>query len=279
MSGSIPDVAGVEHEFVDAGGLRTHVAIAGEGPPVLLIHGWPQHWYLWRDVIPLVAPHARVIAPDLRGFGWSDLPRTGYEMDGLKRDMLALLDELGWQEVTIAGHDWGGFVGFLLALDHPDRVKSFLALNVLPPWPARDRRVLRDSWRFLYMPVLACPGLGRRAGRAAAARGLRDSGLDPTEVEAFVSRFRGERGVVTERVYGSFLRRLPQVIRGRYSAADLHVPTRLVFGTRDPVLTARAARDAAAQTDQLELELVDDAGHFVVDEKPELVADRLLALI
>lgn len=279
MSGSIPDVAGVEHEFVDAGGLRTHVAIAGEGPPVLLMHGWPQHWYLWRDVIPLVAPHARVIAPDLRGFGWSDLPRTGYEMDGLKRDMLALLDELGLQEVTIAGHDWGGFVGFLLALDHPDRVKSFLALNVLPPWPARDRRVLRDSWRFLYMPVLACPGLGRRAGRAAAARGLRDSGLDPAEVEAFVSRFRGERGVVTERVYGSFLRRLPQVIRGRYSAADLHVPTRLVFGTRDPVLTARAARDAAAQTDQLELELVDDAGHFVVDEKPELVADRLLALI
>jgi len=246
---------------------------------VLLIHGWPQHWYLWRDVIPLVAPQARVIAPDLRGFGWSDLPRTGYEMDGLKRDMLALLDELGLQEVTIAGHDWGGFVGFLLALDHPDRVKSFLALNVLPPWPARDRRVLRDSWRFLYMPVLACPGLGRRAGRAAAARGLRDSGLDPAEVEAFVSRFRGERGVVTERVYGSFLRRLPQVIRGRYSAADLHVPTRLVFGTRDPVLTARAARDAAAQTDQLELELVDDAGHFVVDEKPELVADRLLALI
>jgi len=279
VSGSIPDVAGVEHEFVDAGGLRTHVAIAGEGPPVLLMHGWPQHWYLWRDVIPLVAPHARVIAPDLRGFGWSDLPRTGYEMDGLKRDMLALLDELGLQEVTIAGHDWGGFVGFLLALDHPDRVKSFLALNVLPPWPARDRRVLRDSWRFLYMPVLACPGLGRRAGRAAAARGLRDSGLDPAEVEAFVSRFRGERGVVTERVYGSFLRRLPQVIRGRYSAADLHVPTRLVFGTRDPVLTARAARDAAAQTDQLELELVDDAGHFVVDEKPELVADRLLALI
>jgi len=279
VSGSIPDVAGVEHEFVDAGGLRTHVAIAGEGPPVLLIHGWPQHWYLWRDVIPLVAPHARVIAPDLRGFGWSDLPRTGYEMDGLKRDMLALLDELGLQEVTIAGHDWGGFVGFLLALDHPDRVKSFLALNVLPPWPARDRRVLRDSWRFLYMPVLACPGLGRRAGRAAAARGLRDSGLDPAEVEAFVSRLRGERGVVTERVYGSFLRTLPKVARGRYSAADLRVPTRLVFGTRDPVLTARAARDAAAQTDQLELELIDDAGHFVVDEKPELVADRLLALI
>ena len=279
MSESIPDVAGVEHEFVDAGGLRTHVALAGEGPPVLLMHGWPQHWYLWREVIPRLAPHARVIAPDFRGFGWSDVPSSGYEMDQLKRDMLALLDELGVQELSIAGHDWGGFVGCLLALEHPERVKSFLALNVIPPWPARDRRVLRDAWRLIYMPLLACPGLGRRLGRAVAARGLRDSGLPDGDVEAFVSRFRGERGRVTERVYGSFLRSLPGFVRGRYSASDLRVPSRLVFGTRDPVLTARSAEDAAAQTELLALELVPDAGHFVVDEKPELVADRLLALI
>jgi len=279
VSESIPDVAGVAHEFVDAGGLRTHVALAGEGPPVLLMHGWPQHWYLWREVIPRLAPHARVIAPDFRGFGWSDVPRSGYEMDQLKRDMLALLDELGVRELSIAGHDWGGFVGWLLALEHPERVKSFLALNVIPPWPARDRRVLRDAWRLIYMPLLACPGLGRRLGRAVAARGLRDSGLPDGDVEAFVSRFRGERGRVTERVYGSFLRSLPGFVRGRYSASDLRVPSRLVFGTRDPVLTARAAEDAAAQTELLELELVPDAGHFVVDEKPELVADRLLALI
>jgi pimeloyl-ACP methyl ester carboxylesterase len=279
VSESIPDVAGVAHEFVDAAGLRTHVALAGEGPPVLLMHGWPQHWYLWREVIPRLAPHARVIAPDFRGFGWSDGPPSGYEMDQLKRDMLALLDELGVQELSIAGHDWGGFVGCLLALEHPERVKSFLALNVIPPWPARDRRVLRDAWRLIYMPLLACPGLGRRLGRAVAARGLRDSGLPDGDVEAFVSRFRGERGRVTERVYGSFLRSLPGFVRGRYSASDLRVPSRLVFGTRDPVLTARAAEDAAAQTELLELELVPDAGHFVVDEKPELVADRLLALI
>ena len=277
MSADIPHVAGVEHEFVDAGGLRTHVALAGDGPPVLLLHGWPQHWYLWRDVIPLIAPHARVIAPDLRGFGWSEAPGTGYDMDQLKRDVLALLDELGVRDFSIAGHDWGGFVGFLLALEHPERVNSFLALNVIPPWPARDRRVLRDSWRFLYMPLLACPGLGRRVGRALAARGLSDSGLDPTDVEAFVSRLSGERGAVTERIYGSFLGTLPGIARGRYSAAGLRVPSRLVFGTRDPVLTARAAQDSAAQTELLELELVPDAGHFVVDEKPELVAERLLA--
>jgi pimeloyl-ACP methyl ester carboxylesterase len=275
VAADIPHVAGVEHRFVDAGGIRTHVALAGEGPPVLLMHGWPQHWFMWRDVIPLVAPHARVIAPDFRGFGWSEVPERGYEKDQLKRDMLALLDELGVDKVSIAGHDWGGYVGFLLALEHSERVRSFLALNVLPPWPSRDRRTALDSWRFLYMPVLATPVLGRRIGRAVAARGLRDSGLSPKEVDAFVGRL----GEVTERLYGRFLRGLPALARGRYSAAGFHVPTKLVFGVRDPVLTTRAAKDAAAQGNSIELELVPDAGHFVVDMKPELVADRLLALI
>ncbi len=132
---------------------------------MLLLHGWPQHWYLWRDVIPLVAPHARVIAPDLRGFGWSDVPKSGYEKDQLMRDVLALLDELGDREGHVAGHDWGGYVGFLLALEHPERVERLLAVNVLPPWPARDTKVTLDAWRFLYMPVLSTPGLGR-LGRA-----------------------------------------------------------------------------------------------------------------
>jgi pimeloyl-ACP methyl ester carboxylesterase len=279
VSDGIPHVAGVEHAFVDAGGLRTHVALSGEGTPVLLMHGWPQHWFLWRDVIPRVAPHARVIAPDFRGFGWTDAPHDGYEKDQLKRDILALLDELEVGQVTIAGHDWGGYVGFLLALEHPERVRSFLALNVLPPWPARDRRTALDSWRFAYMPLLAIPGAGRHIGRALAARGLHDSGLDPAAVDAFVRRLQGERGKVTERVYRSFLGELPAVVRGRHSATALSVPTTLVFGVRDPVLTARGARDAAAQTDSMELELVPDAGHFVVDEKPDLVADRLLALL
>ena len=273
MGGHIPDVAGVEHEFVEAAGLRTHVALAGQGPPVLLMHGWPQHWFMWRDVIPLVAPHARVIAPDFRGFGWSEVPEGGYEKDQLKRDMLALLDELGVREFSIAGHDWGGHVGFLLALEQPERVESFLALSILPPWRSRDRRAVLDAWRLAYMPLLATPGLGRRVGRSLAARGL------PVR-DAFLGRLGGERGAATERLYRSFLlRELLPLLRGRFSASDLRVPTKLVVGTRDVVLTARALRDGAAQSDSVDLELVPDASHFVVDERPELVADRLLGLL
>ena len=241
----------------------------------MLLHGWPQHWYLWRDVIPLVAPHARVICPDFRGFGWSEVPGGGYEKDQLMRDVLAILDELGVGEFTLAGHDWGGYVGFLLALEHPARVKGFLALNVLPPWPARDAKLALDAWRFLYMPVLSTPGAGGWVGRTIGPRGIPEDAR-----EAFASRLGGERAQATERLYRTFfLRELPRLLRRRYSAADLRVPTRLVFGQRDVVITTRAVEDAAAQSEMIELELVADATHFVVDEKPELVADRLLALL
>jgi pimeloyl-ACP methyl ester carboxylesterase len=280
VSDGIPHVAGVEHEFVDAGGLRTHVALAGEGPPVLLMHGWPQHWYMWREVIPMVAPHARVIAPDFRGAGWSEVPDGGYEKTQLADDMVALLDELGIDQVTVAGHDWGGYVGFLLALEHPERVKSFLALGILPPWGPRNARATLEAWRFLYQPVLGSPGVGRRAGRLLASRGLRDAGLSDDEVDAFVSRLDGDRGVATEKLYRSFvLRELPGIARGRYSPRDLRVPVELIVGGRDPVATHRVAQDVASQSDRIELELIGDSGHFVVDEKPELVADRVLSLL
>jgi pimeloyl-ACP methyl ester carboxylesterase len=280
VSDGIPHVAGVDHEFVDAGGLRTHVALAGEGPPVVLLHGWPQHWYLWRDVIPLVAPHARAIAPDFRGFGWSEVPEGGYDKVQLARDVLALLDELGIGEVIVAGHDWGGYVGFLLAMEDPDRIKGLLAANILPPWPPRARRVALDSWRFLYQPVLGAPHVGRHAGRAAARRGLADAGLSPAEVDVFVNRLGGERGVAAERLYRTFFfRELPGLTRGRYSPGALRTPTKLVFGQRDQILTTRAVRDVARQSDRIELELVPDATHFVVDEKPGLIADRLLRLL
>jgi pimeloyl-ACP methyl ester carboxylesterase len=280
MTSGMPDVPGVTHRDVKVNGVRIHVAEAGEGPPVLMLHGWPQHWYLWRGVIPLVAPHARAICPDFRGFGWSGVPDAGYEKSQLKRDTLAVLDALGVERFHVAGHDWGGYVAFLLALEDPDRVEGLLALNTLPPWPSREPATALDGWRFAYMPVLATPLIGGRLGRAGAARGLRDAGLGDADVDAFVSRIDGDRARSTEKLYRSFvLRELPALMRRRYRASDLKVPTRIVFGCRDPVVTTRAVKDAAAQTDMADLELVPDAGHFVVDEKPELVADRLLGLL
>jgi pimeloyl-ACP methyl ester carboxylesterase len=279
-SPGFPDVPGVRHRLVDAGGLRMHVAEAGEGDAIVMLHGWPQHWYLWRDVIPLVAPHARVICPDLRGFGWSGVPSSGYDRETMACDVLALLDALELERVRLVGHDWGGWIGFLLCLDEPRRISRFVALSILPPWPSGDPRDVFELWRGAYQVPLALPLLGRRAVQYGAARlALRaaSGAFDEAELDAFTERLKGERAQASERLYRTFLTReaLP-IALGRYAGRVLEVPTLLLVGERDLALPARIARKHAAETAALQLESVADAGHFIVDEKPQLVADRAL---
>jgi len=128
---SMPALAGVEHRFVDVGGVRLHVATAGTGPPLVLLHGWPQHWWCWRHVIGELARHHRVLAPDLRGFGWSDAPAGDYAKSTFAADIVALLDREGIDRAAIIGHDWGGYTAFLLALEFPERVERVLGLDIV----------------------------------------------------------------------------------------------------------------------------------------------------
>jgi pimeloyl-ACP methyl ester carboxylesterase len=271
----------VEHRLLNAGKLRMHVAEAGAGEPVVLIHGWPQHWYLWRGVIPLLAPRWRVICPDLRGFGWTDVPSSGYDRETMARDVLALLDTLELDRVRLAGHDWGGWIGFLLCLDEPERIARLVAFSIVPPWASREQRNLRELWRLAYQVPLALPRLGRSAVERGAARLILRSERDAftaEELEIFFSRLRGDRARASELLYRTFLLgELAPVVAGRYRGSALTVPSLLVVGERDPVIPPRTVRSQAAQSDALELEVVPDAGHFIVDEKPELVADRVSA--
>jgi pimeloyl-ACP methyl ester carboxylesterase len=281
VTAQFPAVAGVRHRFVDVGGLPMHVAEAGEGEPLLLLHGWPQHWYVWRHVIPQLAPHARVVCPDLRGFGWTDVPDSGYDRETMARDVLALLDELGLDRVSIAGHDWGGWIGFLLCLQRPERVARFVALGILPPWPASDPRNLLELWRAAYQIPLALPWIGRRVVEVGVRSFLRaaSGSFSEEELDAFADRLTGERARASELLYRTFLLReaLP-VATGRYADIPLRVPTLLVIGERDIAIPTHVVRQQAADTPALELEVVGGAGHFIVDEKPDLVADRILGL-
>src|SRR4051794_34454840 len=109
----LPEVAGVDHRYANVSGVRLHYAEAGAGDPVVLLHGWPQHWWMWRDHIGPLAERFRVIVPDLRGHGWSGKPRSSYRKTEMLADVLGLLDRLGLERVRLVGHDWGGWVGML----------------------------------------------------------------------------------------------------------------------------------------------------------------------
>lgn len=282
-----PEVEGVRHRWVEARGLRFHLAEAGEGDDVVLcLHGWPQHWYEWRDLLPrLAAAGHRAIAMDLRGFGWSDAPADGYEKENLASDVLAVLDELGLERVKLVGHDWGGWIGFLLCIREPRRFERYLALNILTPWV--DRRAMAgEIWRFWYQLLIASPGLGyqlHRSGKfvpkvlvggstirtnwdAGTLRSFGDNLAEPDRARACVQMYRVFQ-----------LHESPAILRGRYAHDRLAVPTRLLFGTDDTALRPNLLAGYQRYADDMQVELVPGCGHFIVDERPDLVAARALS--
>jgi pimeloyl-ACP methyl ester carboxylesterase len=119
--------------FVNAGGLRQHAVIGGEGPPLLLVHGWPETWYAWRLLMPQLARDFQVIAVDQRGMGLTDKPEDGYDNGNLANDLVALMEALGHERFAVVGHDTGLIISYALAADHPDRVARLAVAEVPEP--------------------------------------------------------------------------------------------------------------------------------------------------
>jgi pimeloyl-ACP methyl ester carboxylesterase len=126
--------------YVDTGQLRLHAVTGGEGPPLLLIHGWPQTWYQFRLVMPTLARDFQVVAVDQRGIGLSDKPEDGYDAGTLAGDLVALMDTLGHQRFALVGFDTGMLIAYAVAADHPDRVERLVVgeaplPGISPPTP------------------------------------------------------------------------------------------------------------------------------------------------
>src|SRR6516164_7777521 len=119
--------------YIDTGDLRQHVVTGGDGPPLLLVHGWPQTWYAWRLIMPALARDFTVVAPDQRGCGLSGKSQDGYDTGTLAADLAALMDTLGHRWFAVAGHDTGMWIGYALAADHPDRVARLAVAEAAMP--------------------------------------------------------------------------------------------------------------------------------------------------
>jgi pimeloyl-ACP methyl ester carboxylesterase len=285
---SLPSVPGVRHRQVTLSGVRLHLAEAGpeDGPPLLLVHGWPQHWWCWRRIVPQLAGEFRCLMPDLRGHGWSEAPPGGYEKERLANDLLELLDALELERVGYVGHDWGAFAGLLIALRAPQRLSGLLALSVPHPWPSRhDRLSPRRLAAFAYQLPLSAPVIGRWLMRRGLARTVLRAGAptgtfseqDLATYDATIGTGDGPR--VTVAMYRTFLlRELPAIAVGRYAKRRLTVPTRLVVGDRDPIVRGADLRGYENNADDMTVERLPGARHFLPEEEPGLVAERTRAL-
>ncbi|GAB3431989.1 alpha/beta fold hydrolase [Flindersiella endophytica] len=297
MSGTtaLPALDGVEHHDIELPGLRMHVVEAGPEvstagstvEPVLLLHGFPQHWWEWRAVIPGLAEHHRVICPDLRGAGWTDAPAGGYNREQLLADVIGLLDARGLDRVHVLAHDWGAILGFLLCLRHPERVGRYISCAIPHPYLRFDHRMLPAMWRMWFQFAIVTPGLGPRllgSGRQPLARhllGERAAGrptCSEADLEIFLARMREPaRTRAAAALYRGFIQ--PEgrrIIGGAYRDTRLTTPTRLLIGAEDPVVRAEFMGGYEPYADDLRVETIAGAAHFLVDQQPEAVLERAL---
>src|SRR4051812_10331174 len=280
----MPELAGARHSDVDLGHLRLHLAEVGaeDAPPLLLVHGWPQHWWCWRHVAPALAENHRCLMPDLRGHGWSEPATEGFEKRRLAQDLLELLDVLGLERVGMIGHDWGGFLGWYLACETPGRLSGLLALSIPHPWPALRERINPLRWAVgAYQLPLSAPLLGPALMRRGLTRTVLRSGAEAgtyseKDLEIFDARMRSDQGArTTQAMYRTFLHReLTGLAAGDFGNARTEVPVRLLVGEGDLIGKQTDLSGFESHAPNMTAEKIPAAGHFLPEERPDLVIEH-----
>jgi pimeloyl-ACP methyl ester carboxylesterase len=255
-----------------ASGVVLHVRQAGRGPPVLLLHGFPDSSELWNDVAPhLVAAGHHVIAPDLRGFGGSDAPAAvgEYALGHVVADLRALIVRLtADQAVHVIGHDWGAVAGWCLALEHRQVVRSLVALSVGHP---REYAVagVEQKLKGIYTLAWQVPGIAERWLAQGGFAGLRGWGRQHPRIDACIDDMtRPGRLTAGLNWYRANLRR---VLFGRWETCA--VPTLGVWSSGDHFLAEDQMRNSQRRMAAAwRYERIDDAGHWLPLERPEQIA-------
>ncbi len=278
------------HREISANGIRLHVAEAGGGPLVLLLHGFPEFWWSWRSQLPALADAGlRAVAVDLRGYGDSDKPPRGYDLWTLAGDVAGLVRALGGTRAALVGHDWGGIIAWCVAALHPRSVSSIAVLAA--PHPLALRRAwLRDGGqrrasRFVagfQVPLLPERRLVRDGGAHVEHIVRSWSGPRWTSDPWFVEVTRRNRAAMTIpgaahsacEYYRWLVRSQLRPDGHRFAAAVGHriaVPVLQLHGTADPCVLERTARGSDAWTaGEHRYHALDGVGHFVHQEEAEL---------
>jgi pimeloyl-ACP methyl ester carboxylesterase len=271
-----PELPTVTHRYYDlATGVRTHVAHAGpeDAPPIVALHGFPQHWYEWRRVIERL-PDRRILAMDTRGLGWSSpAPDGDYRKATIANDVIALLDHLHIDRAGLLAHDWGGWIGWHAVLDHAQRFTGYVATGIVHPWNSLPT-MLRELPRFLYQPPIAAPVLGPRIIPKLVTRIIRGAWGDRETYDRTAELIYVEPYKTTADAASNYYRQFlaHEVLRGPHGR--LTVPTRLLQGRRDPIGTALAT-GLERHGDDAKTILLEGCGHFVPEERPGAVADAV----
>jgi haloacetate dehalogenase len=275
-----------ESTTIEANGIRLRVRLAGAGYPLLLLHGWPETSYCWRKLIPLLAPHFRVIAPDLRGFGDSEKPEGPYDKRTVATDILELARALGYDHALVAGHDIGGRVAYRLTLDHPQFVTGLISLAGRYS-PLREELLFskeqsRERWYFFFHQIADFPE-------------TLVSGRERIYLEHFYRHWSYRADWLSENDLREYTRAFstPGALRGgfnHYRAAltldvdqwkedegkQINTPTLVLWGENDPVSPVAWTNGFDRVFTKLKLIFYPECGHFIAEEHPAKAAEDIL---
>ncbi|WP_031172053.1 alpha/beta fold hydrolase [Streptosporangium roseum] len=279
------------HEFADVDGVRMHYVTGGSGPPVVLVHGWPQTWFGWWPIMPALAEHHTVYAVDLPGLGDSTGSPTGYDKATLARYVHTLIaDRLGVRDARVVGHDFGAAVAFQYATQFPADTARLGYLDLPLPGPAIDASTYRSlSWHIAFHSQ-------RRVPEAVVGDDVREYlALFYPQVSFGGTAFGGtsDRSPFTDAEINEYARtyRRPEVLSGGFelyraldkdvrdttAAAPIRVPTLLM--TAQGQLAPVRATAAQRMTNIVRAVDVPNAGHWLVEENPQFVTTELLRFL
>ena len=273
--------------YAAVNGVELHYREAGSGPLVILLHGFPEFWYAWRDLMPALAEAGyHAIAPDMRGYNLSGKPQgvEAYAMDTLADDIAALIRHAGERRAHIIGHDWGGAVAWHLAMRHRELIDRLVVLNA--PHPRAFARALRTPgqlWRSRYMLFFQLPLLPeasiRRNDFATIRRILREQPCRPdaftdADIDRYVAALARPWALTSALNYYRAAARFRPLRTAGYSSR-IEAPTLLIWGDQDRYLDPHLTSGLERWVPNLTVAHLPDASHWVLADAPEDV-ERLI---
>jgi pimeloyl-ACP methyl ester carboxylesterase len=273
-------------QYVDTGELRLHVVIGGNGPPLLLVHGWPENWYAWRLLMPAVAENFTVIAVDQRGIGLSDKPKDGYDTGTLAGDLVAMMSALGHNRFAVVGHDTGFAISYALAADYPDKIDRVVLVEIPgPPMTSASPPVFVPAPvnnKLWHIPFLRAEDLPEQLvkGREDAFFGYEfavQGGAVSNDAIKYYVHLVSETGALP----GSFgfYRALDATLvqNEKRKAKKLTMPVLAIGGERSYGAHVGDAMKALAEN--VESVVVPGAGHWLAEEAPDAMLAALMPFL
>ena len=269
----------LQHRYIYTNGIRLHYVTQGEGPLVVLLHGFPEFWYSWRHQIPELAQHFKVVALDLRGYNNSDKPKDvkAYHITELMKDVQGVIKGLGYDDCILAGHDWGGAIAWSFAHRYSEMVDKLIVMNM--PHPAAFSEALKNNLQQMlkswYIPFFQLPLIPELLMQAEDYRAITSTFSDgvsnkhafsPSDIEMFKDAA-AKRGALSSML--NYYRSNSDLFQQDWEM--LETPTLMLWGVDDAVLGQELTLTTRNCVSQLQIKYLENCSHWTQQEQPELV--------